>query len=226
MRSRSRSDRGRSAVKRAASDSSAGVMPSSSSAAGRSSVISERRSPIPVVICSSASSIARVDARRGRRCGARPRAARASPASCCSVSSWSSRAQRRALGLGGLDAAPQRLLARVLGGRHRGRRAGRERLQQPLVLLVERPRRRSTQKPTGRLRNIGSRSRAGAHSRWRTCHRNLEALQRPSAARSASESRPAAASLGPLARDAAITNSSPSSSAISPRARRSARASA
>ena len=133
-----RRPRGRSgAMKRATSASSAGLAPSSSSAAGRSSVISERRSPIAVVICSSAPSIALADA---LRVAAAARAGEQHPQPGELLQRLVVQLARpaRALGLGGLDPAPQRLLARVLGGRHGGRGARRERLQQPLVLLVER----------------------------------------------------------------------------------------
>ena len=79
--------------KRATSDSSAGLVPSSSSAAGRSSVIRLRRSPIAVVICSSAPSIAPV-MRVASPLRRAPDRSMRRPASCCSVSSCSSRAQR------------------------------------------------------------------------------------------------------------------------------------
>ena len=123
--------------KRATSDSSAGLVPSSSSAAGRSSVIRLRRSPIAVVICSSAPSIAPV-MRVASPLRRAPDEQHAQAGELLQRLVVQLARPARAFGLGGLDRALERLLARVLGGRDGGRRAGRERLQQPLVLLVER----------------------------------------------------------------------------------------
>ena len=74
--------------------------------------------------------------RAGHRCGGRPRAARAARRAAA-ASRRATRAPSACALLGGLEAAAQRLVARGLRGRDRGRGARGERLQQPLVLLVE-----------------------------------------------------------------------------------------
>ena len=92
---------------------------------------------MPVAIMSTAWSTA-VSSRPGSSLRRAPDSSTLRPASSCSVSSCSSRAQRRRSCSEACMTAPQRIVRRGLRGRDGGRCARGERLQQPLVLLGER----------------------------------------------------------------------------------------
>ena len=128
----------RLAASRSASASSAGASPSWSSAAGRRSLMIARRFSTSPVICSTAASTcARSASTSGSRAPAdRPSAQRREPLERLVVQLAR---PAPALLLGGADRVAQAVVLDVLRGGHRGRRAGGEGEQEPLVLGVEAP---------------------------------------------------------------------------------------
>ena len=120
---------------RSARLSIAAATPYSSSAAGRSSTISVRRLAI------SSATFSTVDSTAARSSCSLPRRAAESPTRSAGEALQRLVVQLArpapALLLGGLDALAQPLLLDRLAGRDRGRRAGRERAEEALVLVVE-----------------------------------------------------------------------------------------
>ena len=179
--------------------------PSSSSAAGRRSVISARRLAMPPRDELEGLRRAPASSRSGSPLRRAADSSTRRPPSSCSVSSCSSRAQRRRSASEAADAA-RRIESRRDGlrGRDGGRRARGEGLQQPLVVGAElraRPRggrrRQDAERPAavaaagraiaGRARAVAGRraARRGDRGRSRRSRAVASAARSPSARRSA-----------------------------------------